>query len=79
MLVCVTFKSALSIGPRVILSWASFSRAGLNASPNAGQFLAFSEEMRNRFIAYLSERLEDYIDDGGIAIPRENHFLIATR
>ncbi len=47
--------------------------------PNAGRFLAFSEEMRNRFIAYLSERLEDYIDDGGIAIPRENHFLIATR
>ena len=28
------------------------------ASPNAGRFLAFSEEMRNRFIAYLSERLE---------------------
>ena len=49
------------------------------SSPNAGRFLAFSEEMRNRFIAYLSERLEDYIDDGGIAIPRENHFLIATR
>ena len=69
MLVCVTFKSALSIGPRVILSWASFSRAGLRSSPNAGRFLAFPEEMRNRFIAYLSERLEDYIDDGGIAIP----------
>jgi SAM-dependent methyltransferase len=49
------------------------------ASPIAAQFRAFSEEMRNRFIAYLSERLEDYVDDGGIAIPRENHFLIAMR
>lgn len=49
------------------------------ASPNAGQFRAFPEEMQNRFIAYLSERLEAYVDDGGIAIPRENHFLIATR
>lgn len=48
-------------------------------SPNAGQFLAFPSEMRDRFIAYLTERLESFIDDGGIAIPRENHFLIATR
>ena len=49
------------------------------ALPFAGRFRAFPEDMRNRFIAYLSERLEGYIDDGGIAIPRENHFLIATR
>jgi len=49
------------------------------ASPNAGKFRAFPEEMRTRFVAYLSERLEDYVDDGGIAIPRENHYLVATR
>jgi SAM-dependent methyltransferase len=49
------------------------------ASPNASRFLAFSEEMRNRYIAYLSERLADYVDDGGIAIPRENHFLTARK
>ena len=49
------------------------------ASPNARQFLAIPDEMRDRFIAYLSERLEDYVDDAGIAIPRENHFLIAKR
>ena len=49
------------------------------ALPFAGRFRAFPEEMRNRFIAYLSERLEGYLDDGGIAIPREHHFLMATR
>ena len=49
------------------------------ASPNAGRFLAFSDEMRNRYIAYLSERLADYVDDGGIAIPRENHFLTSRK
>ena len=48
-------------------------------SPNASQFQALPEAMRNRFIAYVSERLGSFVDDGGIAIPRENHFLIATR
>lgn len=49
------------------------------ASPNAAQFQAFSDEMRMRFVAYLIERLDSYTDDAGLAIPRENHFLLATR
>jgi SAM-dependent methyltransferase len=36
------------------------------ASPNAGQFQAFSADMRKRFLDYVSERLE-------------NHFLTAIR
>ena len=58
---------------------SEFVTGWTQASPNAARFIAFPEEMRNRFIAYLIERLEAYVDDGGIAIPRENHFLIATR
>jgi hypothetical protein len=49
------------------------------ASPGAVQFKAFPEEMQNRFVAYLVERLDSYLDDGGLAIPRENHFLLASR
>ena len=49
------------------------------ASPRAEQFKAFPEEMQNRFVAYLVERLDSYMDDGGLVIPRENHFLLAKR
>jgi ubiquinone/menaquinone biosynthesis C-methylase UbiE len=49
------------------------------SSPSAGAFQALPEAMRNRFIASIRERLAGYMDDGGIAIPRENHFLTATR
>ena len=49
------------------------------ASPSAAQFRAFSDTMRDRFIAYLMENIESFRDDGGIAIPRENHYLIATK
>ena len=47
------------------------------ASPRAEQFRAFPEEMQNRFVAYLVERLDSYMDDSGLVIPRENHFLLA--
>jgi acyl-CoA synthetase (AMP-forming)/AMP-acid ligase II len=58
---------------------AEFLTGWTRGSPNAGQFLAFPDEMRDRFIAYLTERLESFVDDDGIAIPRENHFLVAAR
>ncbi len=49
------------------------------ASPNGAKFLTLSDEMRARFISYLTERLESFIDDAGLVIPRENHFLLADR
>ena len=58
---------------------AEFLTGWTKGSPNAEQFLAFPAEMRDRFIAYLTGRLQDFVDDEGIAIPRENHFLVATR
>lgn len=55
-----------------LIGWAQ-------ASPNAALFRAATDPMRERFIAYLMERLESFVDDGGIAIPRENHYLIAAK
>lgn len=49
------------------------------ASPNAAQFQGLSDEMRDRFVTYLIERLDSFTDDAGLVIPRENHFLIASR
>ena len=49
------------------------------ASPSGAKFQAFSDEMRARFVAYLAERLDSYTDDAGLVIPRENHYLLATR
>ena len=52
-------------------------RFALSIGPRA--IPMWSEVMRNRFIASVSERLAGYIDDGGLAIPKENHFLTAMR
>jgi ubiquinone/menaquinone biosynthesis C-methylase UbiE len=49
------------------------------ATPSAAQFRAFTDPMRDRFIAYLKERFESFVDDGGVAIPRENHYLLAMK
>jgi SAM-dependent methyltransferase len=51
----------------------------IQASPSAAKFQAFTDHMRDRFIANQMERLESFVDDGGIAIPRDNHYLIATK
>ena len=49
------------------------------ATPSAAQFRAFSDTMRDRFIAYMMERFEGFVDDGGVVIPRENHYLLAAK
>jgi hypothetical protein len=58
---------------------ADFIKGFLLSSPSASAFLALPELMQSRFIGSVKERLAGYIDDGGITIPRENHFLTATR
>ena len=58
---------------------AEFLTGWTQATPSAAQFRTFSDPMRERFIAYLMERFESFVDDGGVAIPRENHYLIATK
>lgn len=49
------------------------------ASPNAAKFRELPDPMRDRFIAHLMERFQSFVDDEGIAIPRENHYLLAIK
>ncbi len=49
------------------------------ATPLAAQFLALPEDRQNSFVGHVSELLKGYVDDAGMAVPMENHFLIATR
>ena len=51
----------------------------VQASPVAGKFLALSEEDKQRFGAFIATRLSSYVDDAGMAVPQENHFLLAYR
>jgi ubiquinone/menaquinone biosynthesis C-methylase UbiE len=51
----------------------------MQATPLAGQFLALSNDARLAFGAQVGSKLQDYVDDAGMAAPMENHFLTATR
>jgi ubiquinone/menaquinone biosynthesis C-methylase UbiE len=51
----------------------------MRTTPIAAQFLALPEERQTSFVDRVSELLKDYVDDEGMAVPMENHFLIATR
>jgi ubiquinone/menaquinone biosynthesis C-methylase UbiE len=51
----------------------------VQASPVAGNFLALSEENKQRFGAFIAKQLESYVDDAGMAVPQENHYLTAVR
>jgi ubiquinone/menaquinone biosynthesis C-methylase UbiE len=51
----------------------------VQASPVAGNFLALSEENKQRFGAFIAKQLESYVDDAGMAVPQEFHYLTAGR
>jgi ubiquinone/menaquinone biosynthesis C-methylase UbiE len=54
--------------------------AGFTATtPVAGQFLAMSEDRQRAFVGSVLERLSGDMDDGGLAVPQENHYLIALK
>lgn len=54
--------------------------AGFTATtPVAGQFLAMPEDRRRAFVGDVVGRLSRYIDDGGLAVPQENHYLTALK
>jgi len=60
---------------------ASAGLVGLNmaTTPITEQFAALREERRQAFIARVVEQLAGYVDDDGLAVPMENHFLTATK
>jgi hypothetical protein len=48
-------------------------------TPVASRYLALSEESRRALVHYAIEQLSGYVDDDGLAVPQENHFLTATK
>jgi ubiquinone/menaquinone biosynthesis C-methylase UbiE len=54
--------------------------AGFAATtPVAGQFLSMSAERQRAFVGSVLERLSGYMDDGGLAVPQENHYMTALK
>jgi hypothetical protein len=51
----------------------------MGATPVTGQFLALSDDRQRAFVAHVVERLVGYVDDAGLAVPQENHFLTASK
>ena len=47
--------------------------------PFAALFLALSDDRKQALIDDIVKRLAGYVDDGGLAIPTENHFLTASK
>lgn len=51
----------------------------MGATPVTAQFLALSDDRRQAFVAHVVERIANYVDDAGLAVPQENHFLTASK
>jgi SAM-dependent methyltransferase len=49
------------------------------ATPIASQFQALPPDRQRAFVDYVAERLTGYVDDAGLAVPMENHFLTAVK
>jgi SAM-dependent methyltransferase len=59
---------------------AAASVAGfVSQTPVAAQFLALPEDRKQAFVAHVVEQLASYVDDAGLAVPMENHFLTAAK
>ena len=49
------------------------------ATPIASQFQALPLDRQSEFVDFVAERLAGYVDDAGLAVPMENHFLTAVK
>ena len=58
---------------------ADYVAGFMGATPVTAQFLALPEDRQRAFIARAAEQLSTYVDDAGLAIPWENHFLTAIK
>ena len=68
-------KGPLRGSHRALPDLREFLIGWTQATPTAALFRASSDPMRDRFIAYLMERFASFVDDGGVAILHENHYL----
>ena len=51
----------------------------MGSSPVTAQFSALPDDRKRAFIAHIVEQLASYVDDTGLAVPMENHFLTASK
>jgi ubiquinone/menaquinone biosynthesis C-methylase UbiE len=58
---------------------ARFVASWLGGTPITAQFLALPDDRKQAFIGDVVERLATYVDDDGLAVPMENHFLTALK
>ena len=58
---------------------ANLARGWIAATPAAAAFAGLSEERQAAFVASFVERLAGFVDDDGLAVPMEVHFLTASR
>jgi ubiquinone/menaquinone biosynthesis C-methylase UbiE len=58
---------------------AGLAAGFIGATPAAAQFAELSADSKQAFIAYVAEKLASYVDDSGMAVPYENHFLTASK
>jgi SAM-dependent methyltransferase len=58
---------------------ARFVTGWVSGAPIAAQFLALRDDRKEAFITSVLERISTYVDDAGLAVPMENHFLTAAR
>jgi NAD(P)-dependent dehydrogenase (short-subunit alcohol dehydrogenase family) len=49
------------------------------ATPIASQFQALLSDRQHAFVDFVADRLAGYVDDAGLAVPMENHFLTAVK
>lgn len=49
------------------------------STPAAAHFLALPDDRRQASVSRVLERLASYVDDAGLAVPQENHFLTASK
>jgi ubiquinone/menaquinone biosynthesis C-methylase UbiE len=58
---------------------ARFVAGWVGGTPITAQFLALPDDRKEAFIAHIVDQLAGYVDDAGLAIPMENHFLTASK
>jgi SAM-dependent methyltransferase len=58
---------------------AALARAFMVTTPIAAQFLALSDNQQQAMIAYVVQRLANFVDDAGLAVSQENHFLTTSK
>jgi SAM-dependent methyltransferase len=58
---------------------ARFVAGWVSGAPITAQFLALRDDRKQAFIADSIEQIATYVDDAGLAVPMENHFLTASK